>query len=65
MRIPKYQRSKLHHRDEAGKILNFRVRIAAVEDSRKIKELGALIDFSPESFLEGLFGGSLDGNLLD
>lgn len=65
MRIPENQRPKLHHRDEASEILDFGVRIAAVEDSRKIKELGALIDFSPEPFLEGLFGGSLDGNLLD
>ena len=65
MSIPENQRPKLHHGDEASEILDFGVRIAAVEDSRKIKKLGALIDFGPESFLESLLGGSLNRNLLD
>lgn len=65
MRVAKDQGSKLHHGDKSGEILDFSVWISAIENSREIEELCALIDFGPKPLLEGFFGRPLDCNLLD
>ena len=65
MGIPPYERSKLHHGDEPGKIHNLRIGVSTIEDTRKIEEFSSGIDFGPESFFESFFCGRESGCFFD
>lgn len=45
--------------------MDFGIRIPAIEHAREIKQLRALVDLSPESFLELFFGLALSAKFLD
>lgn len=56
MAISEYKRTELHHADEAREIEDFAVRIATIENARKIEELCALVDLCPKSLFERFLG---------
>lgn len=55
MGIAEDKRAELHDGDKTRQVENFGVRIASIEDARKVKKLCALIDFSPEALFQSLF----------
>jgi hypothetical protein len=65
MGVSEYEGPKLHNRDEAGEVHDFGVGVAAVENTGEVEEFGALVDFGPESLLEGLFGVAKGSGFFD
>lgn len=65
MAISEYERTELHHTDETREVEDFAVGIPTVEDTGKIKEFCALIDFCPKSLFECFLGVLEDGLFLD
>lgn len=63
VRVTEYKRAKFHYRDKTTEILDLLVGVTAIDNTGEIKELGTLIDFRPETLLEGLLGGTLCSDL--
>ena len=63
MRVTEYKRAEFHYRDKTTEILDLLVGVTAIDNTGEIKELGTLIDFCPETLLEGLLGGTLCSDL--
>lgn len=54
--------SELHDADKPAQIVDFRIRVPPVKDSREVEEFGTVVDFRPESFLEKLLGLALSAD---
>lgn len=54
--VPEDQRTELHDANEATEQVDFSVRVATVDDTREMEELGTLVDFCPETMLQPLLG---------
>lgn len=65
MIISEYERTKLHHANETRKVKDFAVGVPTVEDTRKIEEFCALINFRPESLFQRLLDVLQSRLLLD
>lgn len=65
MRVAEDEGSEFHDGNEAGKVDDLRIGIAAIDDPGEVEELCALVDFCPKTFLEGFFGGLEGGGLFD
>lgn len=61
MGITENERTEFHDGNETGEVEDFGIGVTTVDDSRKIEEFCALIDFRPETLLEGFFSG-LEGS---
>jgi hypothetical protein len=55
MRVPEYKRAEFYDRDEARKVDDFSIRVAAVNDAREVEELSTLIYLGPKALFQGLF----------
>ena len=65
MGIAEDKRAELHDGDKTRQVEDFGIRIASIEDARKVKKLCTLINFSPEALFQGLFSRTQSGCLFD
>lgn len=49
MRVAEDERAEFHDADESREVKDLSVGVAAVQDTREVEELRALVDFSPET----------------
>ena len=54
MGITEDERTELHYADEAGKVKDFGVGIAAIMYAGEVEKFSTLIDFCPETLFESL-----------
>lgn len=56
MRVAEDERAEFHDADESREVKDLSVGVAAVQDTREVEELRALVDFSPETLFERFLG---------
>jgi hypothetical protein len=65
MCVPEDERAEFHDRDEARKVDDFGIGVAAVNDAREVEELGTLIYFCPETLFQGFFSSTQSSSFFD
>lgn len=65
MGVAEDKRTKFHDADESREVKDFSVGVAAVQNTREVEELRALVDFSPETLFERFLGILEYGRLFD
>ena len=65
MGVAENERAEFHDADESREVKDFSVGVAAVQNTREVEELRALVDFSPETLFERFLGILEYGRLFD